>query len=172
MRPEDVGIDSEIADLDRLRAHFRLEAVALLGHSWGGLLALEYALRHPEPVSQLILLNTAPAFHDDLLRFRQYRRTRAAADLEALAVRSSGPSYREGDPDAMAEYYRIYFRIALTTPEQLERVVGSLRASPTFTREGILRGRAIGTASTTRRDCRAPTTTTYSPSSVGSASRR
>lgn len=34
VRPADVGIDSEIEDLDQLRASLGLDSVALLGHSW------------------------------------------------------------------------------------------------------------------------------------------
>src|SRR5262245_47742741 len=56
--PEDVGIDSEIDDLETVRRHFGLDAVSLLGHSWGGLLAMEYATRHPDRLSHMILLNT------------------------------------------------------------------------------------------------------------------
>jgi len=48
--PEDVGIASEVDDLERVRRHFGLDSMALLGHSWGSLLALEYATRHPERV--------------------------------------------------------------------------------------------------------------------------
>src|SRR5215216_5977120 len=43
VQPEDVTIQSDVEDLERLRVCFQLETVALLGHSWGGILALEYA---------------------------------------------------------------------------------------------------------------------------------
>lgn len=36
VRPEDVSLRSEIDDLDRVRSHFGLESVAVLGNSWGG----------------------------------------------------------------------------------------------------------------------------------------
>ncbi|WP_432157232.1 alpha/beta fold hydrolase [Streptomyces sp. bgisy153] len=42
------------ADLDAVRRHFGLERMALLGHSWGAQLALDYALAHPERVSTLV----------------------------------------------------------------------------------------------------------------------
>ena len=53
------------ADLDALRAHLGLEAVALLGHSFGGYCALEYARRYPGRASRLILVDTAPALDYD-----------------------------------------------------------------------------------------------------------
>src|SRR5216683_2387884 len=65
VRPEDVTLESEMGDLDTVRRHFGLGSVAILGHSWGTVLALEYAIRHPDRVSHLILMNPAPASNDD-----------------------------------------------------------------------------------------------------------
>jgi proline iminopeptidase len=46
------------ADADALRQRLGFEKWALLGHSFGGKVALEYALRYPESLSHLILLDT------------------------------------------------------------------------------------------------------------------
>jgi proline iminopeptidase len=48
-----------IADADALRQALGFERWAVLGHSFGGHVALEYALRYPERVSRLVLLDTA-----------------------------------------------------------------------------------------------------------------
>jgi proline iminopeptidase len=48
------------ADADALREHPGFEGVAVMGHSYGGFVALEYALRYPLRVRHLILLDTAP----------------------------------------------------------------------------------------------------------------
>ena len=77
---QDVSLQSEIQDVERLREYFQLESVAVLGHSWGGLLAMEYALRHPHRLSHLILMNTAPASYEDYLLVQQERRKSAAPD--------------------------------------------------------------------------------------------
>ena len=58
VRPEDVTLTSDLSDIDTVRQHFRLDSVVLLGHSWGTVLALEYALRHAERVSHLILMKS------------------------------------------------------------------------------------------------------------------
>ena len=47
------------ADADALREELGFERWAVLGHSFGGHVALEYVLRYPERVSHLILLDTA-----------------------------------------------------------------------------------------------------------------
>jgi len=47
------------ADADALRDELGFERWAVLGHSFGGHVALDYVLRYPERVSQLVLLDTA-----------------------------------------------------------------------------------------------------------------
>jgi proline iminopeptidase len=46
------------ADADALREHLGFGRWAVLGHSFGGQVALEYALRYPEHVSRLVLVDT------------------------------------------------------------------------------------------------------------------
>lgn len=46
------------ADADALRQALGFEKWAVLGHSFGGNVALEYALRYPQSLSHLLLINT------------------------------------------------------------------------------------------------------------------
>jgi proline iminopeptidase len=50
--------DNLTADADALRERLGFERWAVLGHSFGGHVALEYALRYPDRVSHLVLLDT------------------------------------------------------------------------------------------------------------------
>ena len=50
--------DNLTADADALRRHLGFERWAVLGHSFGGEVALEYALRYPRSLSHLVLLDT------------------------------------------------------------------------------------------------------------------
>lgn len=50
------------AAADALRAHLGYERIAVLGHSWGGCLALKYALRYPERLTHLLLVGTTAAW--------------------------------------------------------------------------------------------------------------
>jgi proline iminopeptidase len=142
VRPEDVSLDSELEDLDALRRHLQLEEVALLGHSWGGLLAMEYAIRYPKRVSHLILMNTAPASHADYLLLRhELPKRREAADLEKLQARITDVEYQQGDPDTVTAYLHSHFKAAFREAGHLEPFITRLRRS--FTKEGILKARAI-----------------------------
>lgn len=76
-----------VADLEALRQHFGLRRLHLVGYSWGGLLALLYAIRYPEHVGKLALLSTAPAAAAERPEARQ-RLQAAAQRPEVLAMRA------------------------------------------------------------------------------------
>lgn len=140
--PNEVGIASEVEDVDRVRREFGFDSVAVLGHSWGGLLAMEYAVRHPERVSHLLLVNTAPASAADRRAFREHLlRVRAPDDVERMEEIARSAPFRAGDLEAEAEYYRVHFRVAVRDPELVDRIVARLRTH--FTAERVLAARAI-----------------------------
>ena len=62
---ETLTFEQFCADVEALRIHLRYDRIALLGHSYGGFIALEYALRYPERVSHLILVDTVAALNSD-----------------------------------------------------------------------------------------------------------
>jgi proline iminopeptidase len=137
---ENMSIESEMQDLDSVRDYFGLESVTLLGHSWGGVLAMEYAVRHPEHVSHIILVGTGPASEEGIeLYLQEWDKRSSPYGKEIQALRSS-ESYKAGDPKALAEWYRIYFSTTIKEPEALGRLNLSLEG---FTNEMVLRGRAI-----------------------------
>jgi proline iminopeptidase len=141
VRPEDVTLASDIADLEKVRQHFKLNSVVLLGHSWGTVLALEYALQYPQRVSRMILMNPAPASTEDYKQLRKEWLGKRADDMDRTKAISDSAAYKEGDPDAVTTYYRVHFKPALARPEDYEKVIARLRSS--FTKEGILKARAI-----------------------------
>jgi proline iminopeptidase len=54
--------DRLVADADGLRTHLGFERIAVMGHSYGGCLALMYALQYPQRVSHLLLVGTTAAW--------------------------------------------------------------------------------------------------------------
>src|SRR5687768_11660299 len=63
-----------VDELATIRRSLGLDRVHLLGHSWGGWLALEYALSQPDGVASLVLASTCasiPAFASASRRLKQ-----------------------------------------------------------------------------------------------------
>lgn len=144
VRPEDVTLLSDVEDLDTVRRHFRLDAPALLGHSWGAVLALEYALRHPRRVSRLILMNPAPASASDVAVLRKSYLEKLGPDMDRQREIVGTAAYRDGDPETVAARYRIHFKPALKRPEDYERLMVAMKAQfISQGKEGILKARAV-----------------------------
>jgi proline iminopeptidase len=53
------SMDAQVADLDAIRDALKLDHVAVLGDSYGGMIAMAYAAAHPEHVAGLILSDSA-----------------------------------------------------------------------------------------------------------------
>jgi proline iminopeptidase len=142
VRPDQVSVESELEDLERVRRHAGLESIAVLGHSWGAVLALEYAARHAQRLTHLILMNPAPTSHQDARSFRDHlRRTRPASDADAMQALAASDRFRAGHLDIEREYYRLHYRLTLDRPELLDTLLPRLRAN--FTPERVLLARAI-----------------------------
>lgn len=106
--------DNLTADADALREALGFERWAVLGHSFGGHVALEYALRYPDRLTHLVLLDTAGE-------------ARWARDVapEALA--------RRGFPPEKVELVRRWFHGEFAPKEMLRilmRIGGAYYSEP------------------------------------------
>lgn len=72
---ETITLEQLAADADELRARLGMERVAVLGHSYGGCVALQYALRYPSRLTHLILVGTTAAwdYTDEIIAELQRR---------------------------------------------------------------------------------------------------
>jgi proline iminopeptidase len=142
VRPEDVSLDSELDDIERVRTQLGLERFALLGHSWGGVLAMAYAGRHPDRLTHLVLVNAAPVTEEGVTLFREnVIRSRSDDERESLREVARSAEFERGEPDAEISFYRIHFRHAVSSLELLERLIPRFRQH--FTPETVLLARAI-----------------------------
>jgi len=56
-------LENNVEDIEALRAYFGLEKIVLIGGSYGGMVALSYAIKYPEKVQALIGIATAGSYH-------------------------------------------------------------------------------------------------------------
>jgi proline iminopeptidase len=99
-----VGWVEHVADLEALRVHFGLDRLTLAGYSWGGLLALLYALEHRQRVERLALISPAPTWRAARDQFEErfaHRNLDPAFQEERRRLRESG--LRERDPAAFQQ---------------------------------------------------------------------
>jgi proline iminopeptidase len=51
-----INLKAALDDLEALRVHLKQDTLTLVGHSWGGMLAMAYAAEHPDRVGRLLLV--------------------------------------------------------------------------------------------------------------------
>jgi proline iminopeptidase len=103
-RETPVGWQEHVADLEQLRQAWGFEQLALAGYSWGGLLALLYATRHPARVSRLALVSPAPAWRAAREEFeRRFNERNLAPELQRQRAELRQSGLREQDPDLYAK---------------------------------------------------------------------
>ncbi|MFZ4115489.1 MAG: alpha/beta fold hydrolase [Chthoniobacterales bacterium] len=107
---EGMNMKRFVQDLEAIRKYFSLKKMTLLGHSWGGLLAVEYTIVHPLHVDALILLDSVPMTLNGVKTFDQrcaYRLTKVQTSLDQL--QNSVP-FQRGDPETVEKFYYLIFQ--------------------------------------------------------------
>jgi proline iminopeptidase len=133
---------SHVADLGALVAEFDVTPFTLIGYSWGGLLAMLYAVQAAAPGSSLrqpdrmILMDPAPVTRELRHDFEvELARRQADPRLQAMRAELSASGLRERDPDA---YRQRAFELSVAgyfaDPERAQeltpfRVIGRVQQS-------------------------------------------
>jgi proline iminopeptidase len=105
-------VEEQIADLEALRAHLGLETMDLLGHSFGGYLAIAYAARHADRVAHLVLVDSVAlkSSEDPSLFGQVFPDTVQRQEAQGFAAAF-------GDKDAAAESRRLRATMLFYSPE-------------------------------------------------------
>ena len=119
-----LALSRHVDDVESVRAALGLERPIVLAHSFGSVLAILFALQHPESLSGLIILGGAPT-RGFMAGYRQAVATELPADVQRrLAEIQAG----EIDDDAMRERFRLalplYFHRALSDEERDSLLAG------------------------------------------------
>lgn len=91
-----VGWREQVEDLEALRLQWGRDRLVVAGYSWGGLLALLYALEYPDLIERLALVSCAPIWRGARSEFerrfleRSSRPEIQAARREAIAAGPAG----------------------------------------------------------------------------------
>ncbi len=105
-----INIETFIADIEGIREAFGIEKMNLLGHSFGGVLAMHYAIEHPDKLESLILCSTTASEKSfDEMR-TTYEANRLAEDTELLEQIYTSEAFQNNDPEAIERFWRVFFK--------------------------------------------------------------
>jgi proline iminopeptidase len=87
-RPTDTSLwtlDRYLAEVEEVRRGLGLHRFVLYGHSWGGMLGIEYALKYPQHLSGLVISSMTASCADYVRHAAQMRAALPVADQATLA---------------------------------------------------------------------------------------
>lgn len=126
-------MDAQVSDLEAVRAALNLEKVALVGDSYGGMLAMAYAAAHPEHVARLVLSDSAaPSWNGVVHQLPQ-----TFPDIEAQDE-AEQKQLGDGSDAAAQASLRNHFRMIFYSPARRDAYLarmGNLGFEPTVAGE-------------------------------------
>lgn len=140
-----ISFDVFVDDIDALREALGYERVSVLGHSFGSLIALEYARRYPDRTRALILMNPVEPgsrYQEETARRQEQRRSAEVA--EEMAELRESEAFAARDPATLSRFYRLAFRPIVRDPDTVEEV--DLDLAGTTARQGQDVAQLLGTS--------------------------
>jgi proline iminopeptidase len=83
-RKESYTLDNNVEDMEALRQYLGLDKIVVLGTSYGGMVALSYAVRYPQYVSHLIIIASCGSYRF-LERAKQILAERGSEEQKQIA---------------------------------------------------------------------------------------
>jgi len=112
-----------VDDIEALRKYFELDKVNLLGHSFGALLAMRYAIKYPTQVNSLMLVN--PSAASSIWRDSSFSSMKMKKDpetIEKMNLLMKTLAFENREPGAMSDFYRLTFRSSFYDPSKVDEL--------------------------------------------------
>jgi proline iminopeptidase len=101
---ETYTLNNNVEDMEALRRYLGLDQIVIIGTSYGGMVALSYAVRYPQHVSHLIVIATA-ASSRFLQRAQEILAQRGTEEQKKIAQRLWDGSFE--NEEQLREYFKV-----------------------------------------------------------------
>ncbi|MDP8963810.1 MAG: alpha/beta hydrolase, partial [Cyanobacteriota bacterium] len=101
---ETYTLENNVEDMEALRQYLGLDKIVVLGSSYGGMVALSYAVRYPKNVSHLIVIATTPDARF-LQRAKEILAERGTEEQKAIAQRLWDGNFE--NEEQLREYFQV-----------------------------------------------------------------
>ena len=133
-KPDDVSlwrIERFVEEVAAVRNALVLERIHLLGHSWGGLLAIEYMMSKPEGIVSLILASTSASLSQFAEEAARLKATLPQAVRDVLErYEATGDYHNPEYEEAVMEFYKRFVCRLDPWPDPVMRTLNNLTNNP------------------------------------------
>ncbi len=106
-----INLDAFIEDIEALRKKFGIRVINLMAHSFGGLIAMNYAIKYPEKVKRLMLINSISASSEINMQSNQILGVRfTEEDMRERMSLIQSEGFEQRDPETIEALMKIGFR--------------------------------------------------------------
>ena len=110
-----------VNDIDRIREAFGWDRFTLLGHSWGGLLAVAYARQYAARLEGLVLVSPAePGTQFAALAAQRNQNARSPEAQARIQELLASDGYVQGESETVSEIFRLVFAGTLADPSDID----------------------------------------------------
>lgn len=117
---EHINIHQFVEDLEDLRKSRGFDKFVLMGHSWGGLLAMQYAVDHQDHLIGLILLDSAPADYKGQKAFIDEFEARTKNIHNEIKPLFAYEDFKKLDASQISDLYRKLFSVYVYNPKDVK----------------------------------------------------
>jgi len=116
-----INMSTLVNDLEALRAHYKIDKMILLGHSFGALVALEYGKIHPEHLKDLILVAPGPSNSDYFNQtFTKMQSKRSESDTKKLVELMMSKKFEDRDIETFVKAIELGDKVNLKNQEKID----------------------------------------------------
>lgn len=122
-----ITIQNFVEDLEAIRVHLKIEKMNLAGHSWGAILAINYAKQFPNNLNKLILISPAPAnteYFDQM--FKNMQNKRKDDDIKEMVKIMSSKDFDNRNPEAVLAAIKIGDKVNLADQTKIDELYKSM----------------------------------------------
>lgn len=124
-------------EVEEVRKGLGLDSFYLLGHSWGGMLTMEYAVKYPDHLKGVIISNMTASIPDYVVYINKLRDKQPADEVAAMkkyeaANQSDNPEYQK----LVKKLYNQYICRLSEWPEPLDRSFSHINSQVYNTMQG------------------------------------
>jgi proline iminopeptidase len=126
----DFNMDTMVEDLEGIRKAFNLDKMNLVGHSFGGLIAMSYAIKYPDKLKSMVLVTSSPpdAYFNNVIHANKGKRIFFASKLlgdDNAAGGSATPTFEE-----TVKVMKFVEQMSLYDPSKADTMTGAVLLTP------------------------------------------
>lgn len=124
-----------VSDLEHVRQTLGYKKMVLVGHSWGSMLAIAYAIKYPQHTTALILMNSVPLTSAGFTAFTKEVEKRIKPISNQMNEITQSTAFMQGSQKAFSEYCRLLLKTYLYKKNDVNKL--SLNFYPTTAKNQV-----------------------------------